>query len=281
MIEAIAGLSTWLLGITAALCIALATTVLATRLVRTARDRREKEITNRVRPLVLRILDGDDLPELTRADRAALVSLAADMAGRVRGAERGVLTDWLSAHDFDRDCLRKMRSRVALTRAQALNRFAPMAHLAPRTLELMLRDRDLGVRSLAAQIAGLSGASGLVPALLESSAGPRAIPARIVSMAVLRTAPTSVAAFGGTLSSDNDSVRVLALDLASQLNLVDARRTIEEGLRSPSASVRFASLQAVHRLASPLSLPALERMEHQSSEHSEYVSDIIEDLRVG
>jgi len=156
-----------------------------------------------------------------------------------------------------------------------------MAHLAPRSLERMLADKNVGVRSLAAQIAGLSGASTMVPALLHSVEGTREIPARIISMAVLRTAPTSISAFGGTITDSNDRVRALAIDLAGQLNLVDARRSIEAGLESDSSAVRAASIRALQRLGSPLSLPALEKMSAHNPQERLFVQAVIHDIRVG
>ena len=261
MISTIPGLSLALLLITAAVCAVLALSIVVGRLYRTDQSRREATSRTRVRPLILNIFDGESEFDLRRRrDRRALIALSAEMAGQVRGEDRRALTSWLSTQRFDRKCLKQMRSPFALTRAQALSRFAPMAHLAPRAIERMLSDKNVGVRSLAAQIAGLSGASIMVPALLNSIGGAREIPARIISMAVLRTAPTSISDFGDTISGSNDRVRALAIDLAGQLNLVDARSAFEAGLESPSGEVRAASIRSIQRLGSPLSLPALERM---------------------
>lgn len=281
MIGEIPGLATALLLTTATVCGLLVVSVIGGRIFRTEQSRREKISQSRVRPLILNIFDGDGDFDLSRRDRRALIALSAEMAGQVRGDDRAALTTWLASQKFDRVCLRQMRSPFALTRAQALSRFAPMAHLAPRSIERMLSDKDVGVRSLAAQIAGLSGASTMVPALLHSVEGTREIPARIVSMAVLRTAPTSISAFGDTISDRNDRVRALAIDLAGQLNLVDGRRPIEEGLKSHSSAVRSASIAAIQRLGSPLSLPALESMIARNPDEYLSAQAVIRDIQVG
>lgn len=281
MIPAIPGLASALLLTTSVVCGLLILSVIGGRVFRTDQSRREEISRSRVRPLILNILDGESEFDLPRRDRRALISLSAEMAGQVRGEDRRTLTSWLSTQRFDRECLKQMRSPFALKRAQALSRFAPMAHLAPRSLERMLADKNLGVRSLAAQIAGLSGASTMVPALLHSVEGTHKIPARIISMAVLRTAPTSISAFGGTIVDSNDRVRALAIDLAGQLNLVDARSSIEAGLEADSSVVRVASIRAIQRLGSPLSLPALEKMSAHNPQEHLFVQAVIRDIRVG
>jgi len=167
-----------------------------------------------------------------------------------------------------------------LTSAFTLS-FAPIASLAPGAIERMLSDRDPRVRSLAAQVAGRSGMKSLVPALLHSAEAPRSIPARIVLMAVLRAAPSTIADFGDTPVDGNDRVRAMALDLAGQLNLVDARRAIEAGLDSPSEFVRLASIRSIQRLGSPLSLPALQKMSTYSAYEHSHAQVAIYELQVG
>jgi hypothetical protein len=281
MIQTIPGLSSALLLAAAVVCGLLALAVVIRRMVRTEFSRREELRRSRVRPLVLDILDGDTSFDLSRRDLAALVLLASETAGYVRGDDRSALTSWLTTQQFARTCLKKMKSPFALTRARALSRFAPMAHLAPRSIEQMLNDRDEGVRSLAAQSVGLSGSAALTPPLLRSIEGPRAIPARIVSMAVLRASPTSIAVFGDTLVDPNHRVRALAIDLAGQLNLVDGRKAIEDGLDSASSEVRAASLRSIQRLGSPLSVAALERMPLNNTPEFWSAQALVRELLVG
>ncbi|MBH0052829.1 HEAT repeat domain-containing protein [Salinibacterium sp. SWN139] len=280
-IPTIPGLAMALLLTTATVCGLLALIVVAERIIRTALAHREEKRRDRVRPHILTIVDGDTPATLPRRDRAALSRLVADTASQVRGEDREALTQWLIGQQFHRAHLRRMKSPFALTRARALDRFAPMAEHAPRSIERMLGDRDLRVRSLAAQVAGRSGMAALVPELLRRTEGTRVIPARIISMAVLRAAPSSIAEFGDTVTDSNHRVRALALDLAGQLNLVDARRAIEAGLDSPSADVRMASVRSIQRLGSPLSLAALERMETQSPEELFHTEVVIHELTVG
>ncbi|MEV8252684.1 HEAT repeat domain-containing protein [Rhodoglobus sp. NPDC076762] len=263
------GLMMALLLTTATVCGLLGLTVVVTRVVRTVARAREQKRRNRVRPLLLDIFDGKTNFVLPRAESRALIRLAAESATQVRGEDRDALTNWLTVQQFHRECLKRMKSPFALTRARALESFAPIAALAPGAIERMLSDRDARVRSLAAQVAGRSGMKSLVPALLLHAEGPRSIPARIVSMAVLRAAPSTITDFGDTPADANVRVRAMALDLAGQLNLVDARRAIEAGLDSPSETVRLASIRSIQRLGSPLSLPALKQMATYSAyEHS-------------
>ncbi|MBH0008044.1 HEAT repeat domain-containing protein [Salinibacterium sp. SWN1162] len=265
----IPGLMMALLLTTATVCGVLALTVVGERVIRTIVNDRQKKRRDRVRPVLLDIIDGNTSFAFSRADTRALTRLAAHTATQVRGDDRAALTTWLVTQQFHRECLAHMKSPFALTRARALDRFAPLAELAPVSVERMLTDRDARVRSLAAQVIGRAGLSSLVPALLRSAEGSRDIPARIVSMAVLRAAPSTIADFGDTPSDSSVRVRAMALDLAGQLNLVDARRVIEAGLSSPSEVVRLASIRSLQRLGSPLSLPALQAMATYSAyEHS-------------
>jgi HEAT repeat protein len=279
MIPTIPGLAITLLLISALVSALLALSVVGRRTYRIQTARRKLAREKRVRPLLIDILDGNGNFVLGRRDRATLVLLAANMAGKIRGDSRKVLTNWLTEEGFARACLKKMKSPFTLTRARALDRFAPMADHAPRSIERMLDDKDQGVRNLAARIAGLSAAVALAPALLRRVEGPRPIPARIISMAVLRSAPSTIFDFGDTLVDRHDRVRALAIDLAGQLSLVDARNAIEAGLRSDSAAVRAASLRSINRIGSPSSLPALERMDTYSPQ--EYSSRLaaIHELR--
>ncbi|QYH34923.1 HEAT repeat domain-containing protein [Salinibacterium sp. M195] len=281
MIPMIPGLSSALLLTTATVCALLALTVVARRVIRTRAQAKSDLRRDRVRPLILDILDGENCVAQNRQDRATLVLLVAETAGQVRGDDRSALTAWLTDQQFHRTCLKKMQSPFALTRARALSSFAPMAHLAPRSVEQMLSDRDQGVRSLAAQIAGRSGVSELIPALLRSVDGSRSIPARIVSMAVLRTAPSSIASFSDTPADGNYRVRALAIDLAGQLNLVDARQAIESGLRSENSDVRAASIRSIQRLGSPLSLPALEELRPENTTEFWTAQAVMRELLVG
>lgn len=277
----IPGLMMALLLATATVCGLLGLTVVAARVARTILNGREAKHRDRVRPLLLDIIDGDTNFEIPRADVRALIRLAAETATQVRGEDRAALTGWLTAKQFHRACLKRMKSPFALTRARALDSFAPIAELAPRSIERMLSDRDARVRSLAAQVAGRSGMSNLVPALLRSVEGSRDIPARIVSMAVLRAAPSTIADFGDTPTDGSERVRAMALDLAGQLNLVDARPAIEAGLSSPSEGVRLASIRSLQRLGSPLSLPALQKMATYSAYEHSHAQVAIYELQAG
>jgi hypothetical protein len=281
MIPTIPGLASALLLIIATACAMLALAVVGQRAIRTNASRRDQLRKNRVRPLILKILDGQRYFELSKRDRSSLVSLAAEMASKVNGDGRTILTDWLIEQNFKRDCLNKMKSPFPLTRARALERFAPMAHLSPRSIEHMLNDRDLAVRSLTAQIAGRSGGAALAPALLRSIGAHRKIPASIISMAVLRSAPSTILDFGGTLADSDNNVRALAIDLAGQLNLTDARKAFEVGLASSNGAVRAASLRSIQRMGSPMSLPALERMQTQGPLEYSSRRAAIEELQGG
>lgn len=280
-LPSIPGLMMALLLTSATVCALIGVTVVLTRVARTIAHAREHKQREKVRPLLLDIFDGNANFTLPRAELRALIRLAAESATQVRGEDRDALTSWLTAQQFHRECLRRMKSPFALTRARALDSFAPIASLAPGAIERMLSDRDPRVRSLAAQVAGRSGMKSLVPALLHSAEAPRSIPARIVLMAVLRAAPSTIADFGDTPVDGNDRVRAMALDLAGQLNLVDARRAIEAGLDSPSEFVRLASIRSIQRLGSPLSLPALQKMATYSAYEHSHAQVAIYELQVG
>ena len=250
-------LSLALLVATALVCGLLAFATLLGRFIRTQRERALAVRQHRARGFIPRILDGEQIERLARADRSVLIRLASQLAGQVRGQDRTALINWLMAQGLAEQCIRQLRSPFAVRRARALSLFAPMAYRSPRVVAALLSDRNQRVRNLAAQISGLSATPGVIPELLTCLSSKRPFSRGIISMAVLRTAPASSLEFGQTLIDSNPTVRALAIELAGQLNLADAREQIEAGLFSPSEPVRHASLNSLKRLGSPQSLFAL------------------------
>ncbi len=246
----------WVLVVAAVVAVGLTSlTVLTLRGVRMVRGRRDRARDERVRPLVMEVLDGAPVRPTSRADRRHLVGLVVTMSHAVRGEDRAVLATWLRGAGAVHESRRLMRSVSAVRRAHGVTLYLPLADADPTPIEALLDDRHRNVRLMAAGALGRSASITSLPTLLRRTGeGRHDIPTAVTAMAVLRMSPRTAAPLVAELPAASDSTRPLLLEVIGTLNLLDGRRALEEHLTSPHEASRVAALGALGRLGVPMSL---------------------------
>ncbi len=246
----------WVLVVAAVVAVCLTSlTVLVLRAGRQVRARRGRARDDRVRPLVMEVLDGVPVRVTNRADRRLLVGLVVTMSHAVRGEDRAVLATWLRQSGVDPQARRLMRSVSAVRRAHGVSLYLPLADTDPTPIEALLDDRHRNVRLMAAGALGRSASIASLPALLRRTGeGRRDIPTAVTAMAVLRMSPRTAAPLVAELATASDSTRAFLLEVIGTLNLIDGRGALEDHLTSPHEASRVASLRALGRLGIPRSV---------------------------
>jgi HEAT repeat protein len=253
------------LGI-AALALAVLSAVfliaLVVRRISLAREERDRaELEERLRPLALALVAGDDveLPELAAAERAMLAETIGRLSRRVTGQSRlriGAYFAGTTAYEAE---LRALRDRRAWRRATAAYRLGDMAcaEAAPALVH-GLDDRDPDVRAAAARSLGRLGAreaAGPLVHALVSNVVPRAIAFRAV-LDIGANALPDVRRLAGDPDPD---VRATAVELLGWLGDASDDTLLIEAVGDPAAEVRARGAAALGRLASADGAEALTR----------------------
>jgi hypothetical protein len=217
-----------------------------------------------VRPLLFAALDrgGCDpqaLDALTPIQRQALEAQARSLLPKLRGRDREMLGEILDRlGTIDAECHRS-RSKRAATRARAgLFLGESGSPAAVRHLLELLDDPNPRVRLSAARGLGRLGHPSVLPALLASLEGPRAIPVDVVADAAcdIRSCPVSLLRKG--LESRSVPTRAAAVELLGRFQALDALDDVIELLQhDPSSEVRARAARALGRLGSPRAVDAL------------------------
>ena len=250
----------WALGLTAGAVVLLLLAILVVRWNTTRRRRTQRRRSSQVLPLLLQVIDGEqvDRPR-DRGMSSALSTAAADLTHKVRGAERNELAAWLTSHGYREAALAGMHSRRPSRRARSLELYlAATAGTDAQPVAALLRDPHPRVRAAAARALGDSGAASAVPDLVAAVASRRrTISPSTVAMAIVHAAPTNAAGLQHAWTSPDVAVRTMAADIAGYLGLADARPQIEAQLDPKDPEVHDHAVAALLRIGDPRSLPAL------------------------
>jgi HEAT repeat protein len=256
-----------LVAITALLVLlALATAV--RKAMRESRDRRHARVEAAVRPALLSYLaedepDPHELDEVVqgRAAGRSLQELAAGLLTKLRGEDRRVLERLLDAQGVLDQARRRTRRPGPVGRARAADLLGAAGYEAALPeLTRLLRDRDPDVRAAAARALGKLAVPSAVPALLGSLDARRAVPAGVVTMAILHIGPEAAAPLADGLSLDHSgTARAISAELLGRLGGFQAAGRLIEALGSdPEERVRAAAARALGRIGVPRSVPPLE-----------------------
>lgn len=252
-----------LLVVGGAAVVVLLVAVLVVRTVGDALGARRRRARAAVLPVLLEVLDGEDVVAPRRRHlRTAMADTAAELSHQLRGSDRERLAVWLTGQGVREAALRRMRSPWAPHRAPAIEAYlAATGGADPEPVVAMLRDRHPRVRSAAVGSLGGCGATSAVPALVAAVGSRRTrVSPSAVAMAVVHAAPTSAAALAPAWRSSDPAVLAMAVEVVGWLGLLDGRVQVEEVLRrSPDARVRDRAADALRRLGDPRSVPVLEQ----------------------
>lgn len=268
-------MTTWFATIALAIAVAsVAIAVVATiglvvvRAIRTRRQRRWLARDQRLRPLIFEIIDGGEVAVTNRQDRLQLISSVAQFAHNVRGADRATIAKWLLSAGALPEALRLMKSRSATSRARGIELFLPISEGRTAALQVMLKDENRVVRSLACGALGRAASIDAIPALLAATgSGRNQLPAALTMMAITRMKPGSARSVLVPAESLDLEARVLAINVTGVLNLTDARATLEASLSDSEVAIRIAALDALARLGLPSTAVVVEA--HQATDARE------------
>jgi HEAT repeat protein len=253
------------LGIAALALTALSGVVLVALVLRRSslarEERRHAELEERVRPLALALVDGDDieLPPLTTEERAILAEAIGRFSRNLSGEARGRIGAYFAGTSAFTEEVRALRDRRSWRRATAAYRLGDMAcpEAAPAVLRL-LEDRDAEVRAAAARSLGRLGAAGaaepLVRALVDST-----VPRALAFRAVLDLGQTALPVLRTLARTDDPEERAEAVELLGWIGEASDDAILIEAMADPSAEVRAKAAGALGRLASADGADALTR----------------------
>jgi HEAT repeat protein len=223
--------------------------------IRVRRDRRRARLESAARPHLLEVLgdesDAPSIPQMSDAVAATFERLAISLLPKLRGADRATLVSVLE----QRGALERARRRTsrpgAVGRANAAELLgaAGDASSLPYLVKL-LDDRIPEVRIVAARALGKLGSAAVAP-LLAALDGRRALPAGVVTMALVHSG--AAGAHGlllGLEPSRSARVRAVAVELVGQLGLLSASGDVVRALmQDRELPVRAAAARSLGRLA--------------------------------
>ena len=258
------------IGVTFSLA-AMTIGIVATKGLRTLRQRRLARLVAEVRPIVLMALDDGALsPELSRRRTPIVEMIATALLPNLRGEDRTALARLLAERGIVDRAVEGLRSRSSVRRRRSAEMLGAAGYVdAEPDIVRLLDDRDAEVRSTAARALGRIGCARSVGALFRALED-RRVPANTASMAVLRIGPSGAGAIRTALDSSSPNVRSTAAELAGSLGLLDVRRAIEAMLDDEHRSVRVSTARALGRLSMPSSCaPLVARLERVPADHAD------------
>lgn len=255
LLEALAALA----GLLAVLTIATT----ACKLQRAVRLRGRARRETVARAHVLRLLADDGNPDAAHdvgdALGPAFERLSIALLPKLRGADRDALVSALEQRGVLERARRRTRRPGAVGRARAAELLGNAGdERALAELTRLLADRDPEVRTVAARALGKLGPSAVAP-LLEALTARRAVPANIVTMALVRAgAAGAEELIGGLDPARPVGVRVVAAELLGQLGALSAAHALERTLAEDrDLPTRTAAARSLGRLGLPEAVPAL------------------------
>jgi HEAT repeat protein len=227
-----------------------------------AREERHRAgLEERVRPLALALVDGEDvdLPPLATEERAMLAEAIGRLSRNLTGEARARIGAYFGGTSAYAVELEALRDRRAWRRATAAYRLGDMACPEGAAAVLpLLEDRDVDVRAAAARSLGRLGAADaaepLVRSLVEGT-----VPRALAFRAVLDLGPAGLPALRELARADDPEERAAAVELLGWLGDAADDAIVIEAVGDPSAEVRAKAAAALGRLASEDGADALTR----------------------
>jgi HEAT repeats len=243
----------------AALNLLLVVFLVGRRLLLERRDRRRQAATERVRPAVLALIDGDTGAGegLQRAEAEAFAALLGRYAVSLRGESRNRITRWFEDHGAVARELGHLRDRRAWRRAQAAFTLGDMrSATAVPALVAAFKDRSGDVRAAATRSLGrLRACEAIAPAIDAAIDG--LVPRSVVTAAALELGPPVVPALIPLLDHERPEVRSAAAEIYGLLEIGGDAEPLLELLQDPSPRVRAAAALALERIADASAAHAL------------------------
>jgi HEAT repeat protein len=209
-----------------------------------------------MRPMVLAVVGGEDIPAdlicarggLGRAAERIIFAYLALVRGEAAASLAGVLVQRGTVAGI----LRRTHSSRARRRARAAERLGLIA--APeaerRLAELVAGDQSPEVRIVATRALGKTGSAAAARTLLYSLSRPAPVPEGIVASALLELGPEAVPGLRAELAGGRRQ-RAMAANLLGLLDELPAWEGLVENVGSGSIDVRASAVRALGRLGLP------------------------------
>jgi len=236
--------------------------LLATVCGRVLRDRaagHRRRAEQLVRPLVLPVVSGDDVPgELITARRAkgrAAERVVFSYLTQVRGEAHDRLTEVLERRGTAARVLAASHGRWRNRRARAAEQLGLIAtpDAERRLAELVCGERSLEVRIVATRSLGKTNRAPAAAALLRSLSRPDPVPQGVVAAALLELGPEAVPALREALDGDGAGrrQRAMAADVLGLLDDMPSWQQLAENVGAGNLEVRISAVRALGRLGVP------------------------------
>lgn len=239
--------------------IVLVVGLVARRLWLEHKEKRWAGASERVRPAVLALIDGDPAAgeELTGVEAAAFAAMLGRYAVALRGDARAHITAWFEAHGLvDRE-LGRLRAARAWRRAQAAFALGDMGSAtAVPSLVAALEDRSRDVRAATTRSLGRLQTAEAIGPVIQAGID-RRVPRSVVSAAALELGPLLVPELVPLLAHERPAVRATAAELFGLLDISGDASPLVGLLDDPAPAVRAAAALALERVADASATVAL------------------------
>jgi hypothetical protein len=254
----------------ALLVLVLGLAIVLRRSLRLRSDRRERELAEPHRPLLVALVVDDD-PDARHVERLlevddrswqALEPIVVSMVRKLRGDARAALVDLLDRRGTIARHTRRLRGRGAVRRARSAELLGLLGEHAPRDeLEhMLLHDRDAEVRIVAARALGEIGDPASAQALVGSVSGPHAVPLRIVARSLARLGPGAAPVLVDAMTGQDPQARAVAAEILGLGGAVTAVGVLNShAMHDPDEDVRIRCARALGRIGVPSALAVLGR----------------------
>ena len=240
----------------AMLAAALLLSAVAARILRAALSGRRARAEQAMRPMVLAVVSGAEVPAALISARGgpgrAAERIAFAYLARVRGEAAVFLADVLSRRGVMARLIRWTHSPRAHRRARAAERLGLIAspEAERRLAELVTGDHSPEVRIVATRALGKMGSAAAARTLLHSLSRPAPVPEGIVASALLELGPEAVPGLRAELAGGRRQ-RAMAANVLGLLDELPAWEGLVENAGSGNVEVRTSAVRALGRLGLP------------------------------
>ncbi|GAB3591295.1 hypothetical protein GCM10027446_08700 [Angustibacter peucedani] len=254
----------------ALLVLVLGLAIVLRRSLRLRADRRERDLAEPYRPLLVALVVDDD-PDATHVEQLlavddrswqALEPIVVSMVRKLRGDARESLVDLLDRRGTIARHTRRLRGRGAVRRARSAELLGLLGEHAPRDeLEhMLLHDRDPEVRIVAARALGEIGDPRSAGPLVDSVSDAHAVPLRIVARSLARLGPGAAPVLVDAMTAQDSEARAVAAEILGLGGAVTAVGVLgSHALHDLDEDVRIRCARALGRIGVPSALAVLNR----------------------
>jgi HEAT repeat protein len=222
----------------------------ARRAVFAREDAQRRRAEERLRPLVLALVSGEEVADaaLTDEDAAIVASMLARYARQLSGSARSNLAGFFERDGYVAGEISRLQDRSAWRRARAAYSLGDMgSQRAVEPLLHALADDDRVVRAAAGRSLGRLAAVEAVEPLVEALVQKR-VPRAVAAHALLSVGPSALPRLRAFVCHPEPEMRTVVVELIGLLGDAADAPLVGERLRDSSAEVRAKATRALGRL---------------------------------